>query len=239
MSELPDLLKQKAVIFAGHYGSGKTNLAINYALALKKQIKEQVLLCDVDIVNPYFRTKDSEGILRAHGIRLISTLWANSNLDIPAIPPETAAAFASAGVFSVFDVGGDDSGAIALGQFSDRIQEQGYDMMLVVNRHRFLTATPEELMAFLHEMEVASRLRFTGLVNNSNIGIESSAEDFIESIPFIKKVSQLSGLPIKYHCIRKDLVNERVKEIENLFPIRIFNKPNWKLQEDDYGESSI
>ena len=217
----------------------KTNLAINYAIALKKQVEEQVLLCDIDIINPYFRTKDSEEILRAQGIRLISTLWANTNLDIPAIPPETAAAFTSAGVFSVFDIGGDDSGAVALGQFSGRIKEQGYEMMLVVNRHRFLTAAPEELITFINEIEEASQLRFTGLVNNSNIGIESSAEDFIKSIPFIERVSELSGLPIKYHSIREDLVNERVREIKNLFPIRIFNKPNWKLQEEDYGESSI
>lgn len=239
MSELPGLLNQKIVIFAGHYGSGKTNLAINYALALRKHIKEQVLLCDVDIVNPYFRTKDSEEILRAHGIRLISTLWANSNLDIPAIPPETAAAFASAGAFSVFDVGGDDSGAAALGQFSDRIRETGYEMLLVVNRHRFLTGTPEELMVYLREIEAASKLCFTGLVNNSNLGTESSAEDFMKSIPFIEKVSRLSGLPVRYHCIREDLVNEQVRGIKNLFPVRIFNKPNWKLQEDDYGESSV
>ena len=122
----------------------------------------------MDIVNPYFRTKDSEEILREAGVHLISPRSANSNVDLPYLPAEVAAIFGGDNV-SVIDVGGDDSGAIALGQYAPRIESAGYDMLLVLNARRYLTLEPDEAIGIMHEIEAASALRFTGLVNNLSL----------------------------------------------------------------------
>ncbi len=215
-------------IFAGHYGSGKTNLAVNYALALRREGKE-VIICDVDIVNPYFRTKDSEEVLNRHGVRLIASPFANSNVDIPSVPPETSMAFDREDVYSVFDVGGDDSGAVALGQFADRMKAGEHEMILVINRHRLLTAQPEDVVGFVQEMEAASHMRFTGIANNSNLGQETTCESFLRSIPYAQKVSELTGLPILMHCLREDLAAKLSEDVPKLFPVHIYGKNEWKI----------
>jgi len=232
---MEDLKNKKITIFAGHYGSGKTNIAVNYAIWLKKY-HENVMLCDVDIVNPYFRTKDSEDVLAEHGVRLVATAYANTNVDIPSVVPETQSAFTGDN-YSVFDVGGDDSGAIALGQFADRISAADYEMLLVINRYRLLTSDPESLIQFKEEMEAASRLRFTGIANNPNLGVESDAGMLARSQEYIQKVSELTGLPIKLQCMNSAL-GEPEGEIENYFPLTIFGKPNWYIQEENYGQGS-
>lgn len=216
-------------IFAGHYGSGKTNLAVNYALALRKDGKD-VAICDVDIVNPYFRTKDSEDVLKRHGVRLIASPFANSNVDIPSVPPETSVAFDCAGLYSVFDVGGDDSGAVALGQFADRMKASEHEMVLVINRHRLLTSHPEDVIEFVRDMENASHMRFTGIANNSNLGPETTCEGFLRSIPYAQRVSELTGLPVLMHCLREDLAQQLREPVPDLFPVRIYGKNEWKIQ---------
>ncbi len=221
-------MAKRITIFAGHYGSGKTNLAVNYAIWLRKTGKE-VIICDVDIVNPYFRTKDSEEVLNRHGIRLIASPFANSNLDIPSVPPETSMAFDNSGVYSVFDVGGDDSGAVALGQFADRMKAEEHEMLLVINRHRLLTARPEEVAGYMREMEAASHMRFTGIANNSNLGRETTCEGFLQSIPYAQRVSELTGLPVLMHCLRADLAEKLTEPVPNLLPVEIYGKTEWKI----------
>lgn len=221
-------MEKRITVFAGHYGSGKTNLALNYALYLKCR-HDHVMVCDVDIVNPYFRTKDSEEMLQEHGIRLISTQFANSNLDIPSVPPETIVAFQDADAYSVFDVGGDDSGAIVLGQYADRISRCGYEMLLVVNKYRLMTATPEFVLDFIREIEAASALRFTGIANNSNLGEQTTIVHFERGVAYANEVSRLSGLPVVMHCLREDLVPELAVRPENLFPVNIYRKEQWKI----------
>jgi len=228
--------EKRITIFAGHYGSGKTNLAVNYALSLREK-HEYVTVCDVDTVNPYFRTKDSEWIFKEKGIKLVAPQVANSNLDIPSIPAETFSAFDDKRIYSVFDVGGDDSGAIALGQFADRISAADYEMLLVINRYRLLTSDPESLIQFKEEMEAASRLRFTGIANNPNLGVESDAGMLARSQEYNQKVSELAGMPIKLQCIISAR-GEPEGEIENYFPLTIFGKPNWYIQEENYGQGS-
>jgi len=218
----------KITIMAGHYGSGKTTLAVNHAIALSRK-NESVVLYDMDTVNPYFRTKDSEGILLSHGIRLVATQFANSNLDMPSIAPETAAAFLSDAARAVFDVGGDDSGAIALGQFAARIEAAGYDMLLVINRHRLMTRRPEDIPAFVREIEAASKLRFTGLANNSNLGAETTAETVLNSLEYAEHVSEITKLPVRMTCVREDLLNDRLRKIDTIYPVRIYGKTNWVL----------
>ncbi len=189
-------MAKRVTIFAGHYGSGKTNLAVNYALALKKAGTE-VKIADLDIVNPYFRTKDSADVLEAAGIPLISPVFANSNVDLPALPQELYALVQRRDFFAVMDVGGDDRGAYALGRYTPYIlEENDYEMVFVVNFYRPLTTTPEEAMEVMGEIEAACGIRFTCIVNNSNLGNLTTAEDVKATAKKAEALSRLSKLPL-------------------------------------------
>ena len=124
---------KRLTLFAGHYGSGKTNIAVNYALLLAAEGKK-VCIADLDIVNPYFRTKDSEKELAAAGIDLISPQFANSNVDLPALPAEAYRLVTDRETFGIMDIGGDDRGAYALGRYVPSIlEENNYRMVFVAN----------------------------------------------------------------------------------------------------------
>ena len=190
---------KRLTLFAGHYGSGKTNIAVNYAMLLASEGKK-VSIADLDIVNPYFRTKDSEQELRERGIELISPRYANSNVDLPALPPESYRPVQDKSVFGVLDIGGDDRGAYALGRFADAILAEGnYRMAFVANCYRPLTATPEEAVEIMREIEAAAGIRFTCIVNNSNLGGETTPETVRASLPYIDSLSRATGLPLWMH----------------------------------------
>ena len=199
---------KRVTLFAGHYGSGKTNIAVNYAMHLAEEGK-QVCIADLDIVNPYFRTKDSEAELTERGIRLISSRYANTNVDLPAIPAESYRIVQDKSIFGVVDIGGDDRGAYALGRFADAIREEGdYRMAFVLNRYRPLTSTVEDAVEIMREIEAAAGLRFTCIVNNSNIGSETTPDILRESVAFAEAVSLATGLPIWIHTAEKTIAEE-------------------------------
>ena len=206
---------KRLTLFAGHYGSGKTNIAVNYAMRLAKEGKK-VCIADLDIVNPYFRTKDSEAELEAMGIDLICSRYANSNVDLPAIPAESYRLVQDKAVFGVIDIGGDDRGAYALGRFADAIKaEDDYRMAFVLNCHRPLTATVEDAVEIMREIEAAAGICFTCIVNNSNIGTETTKETVLESVVFAEAVSSATGLPIWMHTVEKS-VAEEISEIPTM-----------------------
>ena len=187
---------KRVSLFCGHYGSGKTNIAVNYAFYLRS-LGNEVAIADIDIVNPYFRSKDSEAELRAAGVDVIALPFANSNLDLPALPPEVYSLVRSHKRMAVFDVGGDDRGAYALGRYvPDILAENDYDMFFVVNFCRPLTRTPEEAMEVLHEIEETCRIPFTGIINNSNLGTETTAELVDSSRAKAEQLAKLSGLSV-------------------------------------------
>jgi len=199
---------KRLTLFAGHYGSGKTNIAVNYAMLLAEEGKK-VCIADLDIVNPYFRTKDSERELSERGIELISSRYANTNVDLPALPAESYRLVQDKSVFGVVDIGGDDRGAYALGRFADAIKEEGnYRMAFVINRHRPLTSTVEDTVEIMREIESASGIKFTCIVNNSNIGSETTAEIFMDSVEYADEVSRVTGLPLWLHTVEKSIVGE-------------------------------
>ena len=215
---------KRITLFAGHYGSGKTNIAVNYAKYLREQGND-VVIADLDIVNPYFRTKDSQADLEAAGIRLISSKYANSNVDLPALPSEIYGIFEDKSSLAVLDVGGDDRGALALGRYTPLIKAEGnYEMLLVINRYRPLTRTADDCIEIMHEVEAAGGLKFTGLVNNSNLGAETVAQDILDSVDYAKEVSEKTGLPVRMTAVEKDLAVELKGKIENLFPLTLQEK---------------
>ena len=187
---------KRLTLFAGHYGSGKTNLAVNYALLLAKEGKK-VCIADLDIVNPYFRTKDSAAVLDKAGIDLISPQFANSNVDLPALPAESYRLVQDLSTYGIMDIGGDDRGAYALGRYVPAIKaENDYRMIFVANSYRPLTRTPEEALVVMREIEEACGLAFTDIVANANLGTETTPETVLDSVPYMEKLSELSGLPI-------------------------------------------
>lgn len=212
---------KRIVLFSGHYGSGKTNIAINVAHRLK-QLHERVAIADVDIVNPYFRTSDSRRELDAAGIRLICSAFAGSNVDLPALPPDLYAITDDKRMAVVIDVGGDDRGALALGRLRDEIlREDDFEMLLVVNRFRPLTRTPEATVEVMREIERAGGVPFTAVVNNSNLGAETTAQDVLDSVAYARGVCALTGLPLKMTTAEARLCSQLESRMESLFPLHL------------------
>lgn len=209
-------------IITGHYGSGKTNIAVNMALQAKKDGKK-VMIVDLDIVNPYFRTSDFSELFLKHDIRLIAPTYANSNLDTPILSAEINAAFDDKDSFVIIDVGGDDAGAIALGRYNSSILQEDYDLFYVVNQYRFQTKDVSDTTELLEDIERCSRLKATKLINNSNLGKETTCQLVENSLPYIKSISEQTGLPNMYTCINKD-----IDFGENDFlPVSIYVKTMW------------
>ena len=215
---------KRLTLFAGHYGSGKTNIAVNYALRLAGEGK-QVCIADLDIVNPYFRTKDSAKVLEEAGVHLISPQFANSNVDLPALPAESYRLVTDRRTYGIMDIGGDDRGAYALGRFVPRIlEEDDYRMVFVANSYRPLTRTPEEAMEVMAEIETACGLRFTDIVNNANLGPETTADTVLSAVPYMEELSRRSGLPIWLTAAEERVAAELEGKLSPVLPLHLQEK---------------
>ena len=213
---------KRLTLFAGHYGSGKTNIAVNYALHLAAEGKK-VCIADLDIVNPYFRTKDSAAVLEAAGIPLISPQYANTNVDLPALPAASYRLVQDKSSYGIMDIGGDDRGAYALGRYVPGIlEENNYRMIFVANASRPLTRTPEDAMEVMGEIEAACGLKFTDLVNNTNLGDLTTAETVLKSQEYMEKLSKLSGLPIFMTTAKADVAAQL--ELPDILPLTLQEK---------------
>ena len=210
---------KRVTLFAGHYGSGKTNIAVNYALRLRS-LGNEVKIADLDIVNPYFRTKDSAAELEAAGVELISPAFANSNVDLPALPQEVYGLVQNKSVCAIMDIGGDERGALALGRYRPYIlEENNFEMVFVANFYRPLTRTAEEAVEVMREIEQAGGIPFTAIVNNSNIGAETTAQDIRASYSEAERLSALTSLPIIFTAVKEDLAYSF--EGESILPLRL------------------
>ncbi len=213
--------EKRILLLCGHYGSGKTNVAVNLAFHLKDRF-DRVTVADLDIVNPYFRTKDSQEAFSRRDIRLICSEYANSNVDIPALPPDMYAVTDDRDMQVVIDVGGDDRGALALGRLAPAIKaEDNYAMLMVINRYRPLTPDVASTLEVMREIETACGIRFTGLVNNSNLGAETTAEDVLASVPYGEAVAKASGLPLCFTTVKENLFDELSSKVSDLFCLRL------------------
>ena len=215
---------KRIILLSGHYGSGKTNIAVNLAFLLRQK-QDRVTIADVDIVNPYFRTSDSRRELEENGIRLICSEFAGSNVDLPALPAEMYSIIDDPGQTAIIDVGGDDRGALALGRLREGIlKENDYEMLFVINRFRPLTRTAELTVEIMREIEAAAGIRFTAVVNNSNLGAETTAEDVLGSAAYAREVCERTGLPLKMTAVHQSLYPQLKGKMENLFPLGLQKK---------------
>ncbi len=215
---------KRLTLFAGHYGSGKTNIAVNYAVLLAKEGKN-VCIGDLDIVNPYFRTADSKKVLEEAGVTLISPQFANSNVDLPALPAEAYRLVEDKSIYGIMDIGGDDRGAYALGRYVPAIKAEGsYRMVFVANCYRPLTRTPEEALDVMKEIETACGLAFTDIVNNANLGPETTPETVLSAMDYMEKLSSLSGLPIFAHTAESLVAEQLTDKLSPVIPLQLQEK---------------
>lgn len=215
-------MHKRVTLFAGHYGSGKTNLAVNWALGLKKQGR-RVVIADLDIVNPYFRTKDSAALLEENGIEVVSPEFANSNVDLPALPAELYGVVQNRQRYAIMDIGGDDRGAVALGRYAPYIlEENDFEMIFVANFMRPLTLTPADALEVMREIEQAGGIPFTSIVNNTNLGPLTEPETVLSGLEKCRELSALCGLPILFTSARRDIASKL--NISPLLPIDIQRK---------------
>ena len=211
---------KKIIVVTGHFGSGKTNFSTALALSLAAQGKP-VTVVDFDLVNPYFRTADFKEAFARHGITLRAPDYANTNVDIPSVQFDLGGLAAEDG-FLIIDVGGDEDGAVALGRYTPEILEEGnYEMIFVANAFRPLTRKPEEALEVMREIEAAGGIPFTAIVNNANLGEETSAEDVLRGEAFCRELSRLSGLPVAFTSIVRELQPHLEGKVGNLFPMQL------------------
>ena len=216
---------KRITLLCGHYGSGKTNVAVNKALDLRKQEK-RVAIADLDIVNPYYRSADSRDELEAAGVRVIVSEYANTNLDAPALPQEIYSITDDRTQHVIIDVGGDERGALALGRIAPAIREENdYEMYLVVNHFRPLTRTPEEIRGVMKEIEDACGIQFTGIIHNSNLGAETDADIVRSSQKFARETAQITGLPVVLTTVEDKLYEALKNDISDLFPLHLQKRP--------------
>ncbi|MCL2023202.1 MAG: ParA family protein [Oscillospiraceae bacterium] len=203
------------LVITGHYGSGKTTYSLNLALE-EASAGKSVALVDMDIVNPYFRSGDHAKALENAGIRVIVPLTLGTTSDAPQISAEIMGVFDSPPDVTIFDAGGDDVGATALGRYSGILGENGYEMRYVINAFRPMTDTAQKCAEILAEIEQASRLKAASVVNNSNLGRETTATHILSSMAFAREVCRLTGLPLLEVVAAAEEAHDLREKIESL-----------------------
>lgn len=210
---------KRVTLLCGHYGSGKTNVAVNMAQDLRSR-HERVTIADLDIVNPYFRTKDSAAELERAGIRLICSEFAGSNLDIPSLPADLYAITDDREGYAVLDIGGDDRGAYVLGRLAPGLlKENNYEMLMVINGYRPLTPDAASTVEVMREIEQAAGIAFTGLINNSHLGRETTPQTVLDSRQYADDVAKATGLPLRLTTVNRTLYASLRDQIPDLFPL--------------------
>ncbi|MBF7082073.1 hypothetical protein IT084_03665 [Desulfallas sp. Bu1-1] len=219
---------KKITLFTGNLGSGKTELAINYALWLKNSFP-RVGIVDLDIVNPYFRTRVMREYLEQRGLQVVCPPGELAGADVPALPPATLGVLEDERVHGVFDVGGDDTGATALGRFKPYLPEGSFNMYFVVNTCRPFTRTAEGIIKILRSVEKASRLQVTALVSNPNLGRDTDADTVVAGHTVIEETARQLGLPVAFAAVEENLAREVGRRLPGvtLFPIKRHMLPPW------------
>lgn len=214
-------------IVTGHYGTGKTEFAVNLALAMAQE-GDQVMIADLDIVNPYFRSRERRALLEEAGVRLISSSQACSDADVPALPAELLTILENRGIRGVLDIGGDPVGARVLARFQPKIVQEDYQLIYVLNANRPEVRSAETAITYLRGIEATTGLTCTGIVNNTHLCGETTAEEIRKGAALAEQVSGETGIPVLCHVAEERFVSALSDLPETVFPITIKMKKPWE-----------
>lgn len=222
------------VVIVGNYGSGKTEVAVNLAIFQKKAGMD-VRVGDLDLVNPYFRTREARKILADRGIDLVLPPKQYLHADLPILAPEIAGMIRQPGELAILDAGGDDVGATVLAALADHLKGRPVETLQVVNPFRPFTDTIDRCLKIRREIEAASKLPVTGLVGNANIIDDTAHSDIEEGYAFVKGLSEESALPLAFITAAANLLPEF--EIDRftcpVLPIHRHLVPPWRRSASD------
>ncbi|MBR5386102.1 MAG: hypothetical protein IK142_00810 [Clostridiales bacterium] len=203
-------------IIIGAYGSGKSEISVNLALKMRKENpSDKVLLADLDIVNPFYRSSDANKVLEENDIRLISPMYANSNVDAPVLSGEVYVIFDDDSYRGVFDIGGEDMGATILGSMKTRLDNTDAELIMAVNTRRPFTSTADEIIIMASELQEASKMKITGFINNTNILEQTTPSDILEGEKLLLEVSQKTGIPLVMTTVMEGVMSkEEISQIK-------------------------
>lgn len=219
---------ERITIVTGHFGSGKSEIAMNLA---KKWhgAGEKVGLIDLDIVNPFFCIRDFKEVLEEEGIEVIGANKEWSNAELMMVPKEVNGIFVRPDTRFIMDIGGDDSGAKVLGQYSHEFKTTPYDLYFVINTQRPMTPDELGIKEYLGEIEKSSRLKVTHLISNTNLSYETEAADIIKGDQVVHELSKELGLPHLYTVVREDLIPLVEGKLHGeILPLTIHMKTPWR-----------
>ena len=215
-------------LFIGHYGSGKSEVSTNYVTRLREVVDGEVALADLDVVNVYFRTREKKDLMKQLGITPIDSSIQTTTLDVPAVSAEVMRPLHDDKVNYVLDVGGDNVGGRVVGRFAEHFKSDNYDMFFVINANREKTQTANEVLGYIDAIEASSKLKVTGLVNNTHLLRETTVEDVLKGQEVAREVSKIKNIPIKYVCCIENLVDKLPKDLEgDVLPIKMYLREEW------------
>lgn len=217
-------------LFIGHYGSGKSEVSINYVTKLREQVEGEVALADLDVVNVYFRSREKKDLMKDLGITPIDSSINTTTLDLPAVSAEIMRPLNDKSVNYVIDVGGDNVGGKVVGRFANQFNSNDYDMFYVVNANREKTQTAKEVLQYIDAIEATSKLKVTGLINNTHMLKETTVEDVLKGQYVAREVSKIRNIPIKYISCLESIVDKLPKDLEgDILPMKLYLKEEWMM----------
>lgn len=218
----------RVVIICGHYGTGKTEFAVNYVMDLARE-GQNTMLADIDIVNPYFRSRERKLQLKNAGVRVVSSSQECSDADVPSLPAELLTILEDRNYRGVLDVGGDPVGARVLARFQPKIIQEDYRLLFVLNANRPEVRTVEQAILYLRSIEAVTGLTCGGIVNNTHLCGETTAHEILKGAELARQVSEEAGIPVVCHVAERRLCGEESLSGLQLFPIDIYMKKPWEL----------
>ena len=222
-----NLPKARILVLVGNYGSGKTEISLNLALKPARR-GEKVTLVDLDIVNPYFRSSERTELLEKEGVKVYAPSFAMSTVDVPSLPADIQAVFADKSRRVIFDVGGDDTGAAALGQYKPYFDQDDVEVLFVVNAFRPLSGDADSVCDLMLRVAGRSRLSPTAVINNANVAWETEESDLVRGEELLHEVSTRMNLPIGYLCAKQDILDKLPDHLSGeRIAIDILMRPEW------------